>query len=115
MSFGDTIDEDLYQETEYVYTRLVDMTNRDELLHYEEQAKKKIRRVLTYFRKDYLDVMMVAKYRKYDYMSELQEEDVWRVFNLDLEYGKFQQQKRQMTAFLNKIASISPKHFVYAE
>lgn len=51
---------------------------------------------------------MIAKYRKYDYMKELVEDDVWLIFNLDLEYGKFQQQKKQMLNFLMKISQLDP-------
>lgn len=33
---------------------------------------------------------MISKYRKYDYSNELNDQDVWKIYNLDLEYGKFQ-------------------------
>jgi len=36
-----------------------------------------------------MDIPYIAKYRKYDWNKDFQEEDVWSVFNLDLEYGKF--------------------------
>lgn len=58
---------------------------------------------------------MIEKYRKYDYKNELESEDIWQIFNLDLEYGKFQLQKRQMIGFLQKIAEIEPKNKIYIE
>jgi len=36
-----------------------------------------------------MDIPMIAKYRKYEYIGGLEESDVWAIFNLDLEYGKF--------------------------
>lgn len=70
---------------------------------------KKIKTVLNMIRKDYLDIPMIAKYRKYEYLYELNEDDIWQIFNLELEYGKFQQKKKQMLAFLEKVSQINPK------
>jgi hypothetical protein len=41
------------------------------------------------FRTEFLDIPMITKYRKFEYMKELDERDVWHIFNLDLEYGKY--------------------------
>lgn len=41
-------------------------------------------------KKDYFDVPYITEYRKIDYMKELDADDVWAIFNLDIEYGKFQ-------------------------
>ena len=38
------------------------------------------------FRNEHLDVPMITKYRRFEYMKELDEQDVWTIFNLDLEY-----------------------------
>jgi hypothetical protein len=88
-NFQGSIDEDIAHETEWIYHRLIDDTRRENLLHYEDQVKTKISKVIKYFRKDYMDIPMIAKYRKYEYMRDLIEQDVWAIFNLDLEYGKF--------------------------
>jgi hypothetical protein len=40
-------------------------------------------------RTEHLDIPMITMYRKYEFLKDLSEEDVWTVFNLDLEYGKF--------------------------
>ena len=74
-----------------MFNRLVDITQREELLQYEDAVKKKIQRVIEQIRKEYLDVQMIVKYRKYEYMKELSDQDVWIIFDLDLEYGKFEQ------------------------
>ncbi len=60
-------------------------------MHHENIVRTKISVVLRNFRKkpDALDIPMIVKYRKQDYMSELNESDIWAIFNLDLEYGKF--------------------------
>lgn len=75
--FSEDIERDFNRETEFIFNRLVDITKREALLQYEDTVKKKIRKIITYLRKDYLDVPMIAKYRKYDYMKELNEQDVW--------------------------------------
>jgi len=56
-----------------------------------------------------LDVPLIAKYRKYNYANELDEQDVWLVFNLDIDYGKFKHQLSQTKDFLRKIAQIEPR------
>jgi hypothetical protein len=60
-------------------------------MHNETQAKVKIEKIIKSFRMgpNYLDVPMIAKHRVQDYMNELTEQDVWAIFNYDLEYGKF--------------------------
>ena len=41
-----------------------------------------------------LDIPMIAKYRKYQYADDLDEEAVWHVWSMDQEYAKFQRQKQ---------------------
>jgi len=69
---------------------MVDETRRENLLSIEEQVKTKIVKIIKQFRCEYMDIPYIAKYRKYDWNKDLQEEDVWNIFNYDLEYGKFQ-------------------------
>ena len=88
-NFQDNYEEDINRETEFIFNRLVELTNREELLQREDFVMKKIKTVLNMIRKDYLDIPMIAKYRKYEYQYELNEEDIWQIFNLELEYGKF--------------------------
>jgi hypothetical protein len=65
------------------------------------------------FRIDHYDIPMITKYRKYEYQKDLDEKDVWTIFNLDIEYGKFQHQLNQMKAFLGKISQIEPRFQEY--
>ncbi len=46
---------------------------------------------------------MICKYRKFEYTKELNEEDIWKIFQLDQEYGRFKEEKRQMTDFLTSL------------
>jgi hypothetical protein len=89
MLFKGSIDEDIQHETEFIFNRMLDITNSETLLSNEDSAKKKISLVLRMMRVEYLDIPMIAKYRKYQYMKEINEEDIWIIYNLDLEYGKF--------------------------
>ena len=58
---------------------------------------------------------MVAKYRKYEYADELDEEAIWIIFNLDQEFGKFQRHKKQISDFLSKITQLNPLMKVYED
>ena len=40
-------------------------------------------------------------------IPELESRHVWRIFELDIEYGKFQVQKKQCEDFFSKIAEIA--------
>lgn len=81
----------MQNEIYWIYNRLIDDTKRESLLQYEDFVKIKIGKVLKAFKRDKMDIPMFAKYRKYEYMKELFESDVWAIFNLDIEYGKFKQ------------------------
>lgn len=39
-------------------------------------------------------------------MPDLQPSDVWRIFNLDIEYGKFISQKKQVEDFLKNVSAL---------
>jgi len=49
---------------------------------------------------------MITMYRKYEFTKDLTEEDVWTVFNLDQEYGKFTSEKTQILNFLNTLRTL---------
>lgn len=42
------------------------------------------------FRNDQFDVPFITKYKEKDLIPELNNEYIWRIFNLDLEFGKFE-------------------------
>jgi transcription elongation factor SPT6 len=49
----------------------------------------KIGKVLKLFRCENCDVPYITRYRQNELIPELEPDDVWRIFNLDIEYGKF--------------------------
>jgi transcriptional accessory protein Tex/SPT6 len=55
-------------------------------------------------RAEHLDIPMVTMYRKYEFQKELDESDVWTIFNLDIEYGKYMHEKQQIKKFLAQIS-----------
>lgn len=68
------------------------MRNSDKqqlLLAREDQIRRCISKVLVFFRKDNLDIPFIARYRKFDYGPDLTSEDIWAIFALDQEYGRF--------------------------
>ena len=47
------------------------------------------------FRNDQMDIPFITKYNIKDLIPELNTDDyIWRIFNLDIEYGKFEVQKK---------------------
>ena len=102
-------DKELHEEAEWVLDRLTsystmqssDRADQESTLKYsrllrQKDAKVRIFKVLSLIRKKLYDVPMVAKYRKYEYAEELDEEAIWIIFNLDQEFGKFQRHKKQI-------------------
>lgn len=65
------------------------LRNEQDFFTYEDAVKEKIARILNFMRREYLDVPMIERYRKFDYGPTLNEEHVWLVASLDQEYGKF--------------------------
>ena len=66
-------------ETTFKYQRLLRQTD----------AVHKIVKILAMLRQKLIDVPTIAKYRKFEYIDQLDEEAVWIIYNLDQEYGKF--------------------------
>lgn len=83
------IDSDIKKEVQWVWERLTYQKLNDTLIMNEHQAKLKIEAVIRNFRCNYMDIPYIAKYRKFEYLKELNEENIWQIFNLDLEYGRF--------------------------
>ena len=80
-----------------------DESKRKDMIYDTTHVKKKIQKVLRMFRVEHLDIPMITKYRRFEYMKELDDHDVWTIFNLDLEYAKFKSQKNQILKFIKKI------------
>jgi hypothetical protein len=51
--------------------------------------QKKILKTLQYFRCDCYDIPYITKYKISELDPEFNEEKIWKIFNLDIEYGKF--------------------------
>lgn len=51
-------------------------------------------------------------YHQHELQPELSADDVWRIFNLDQEYGKFTQQKNQVMQFFKNLQAIQESNQV---
>ncbi len=69
------------------------MEKKIDFIHNPDMVKQKIEKVLSLIRQENLDLPMITKYCSYEYMKVLNEENVWQIMNLDLEYGQFLHQK----------------------
>lgn len=92
-------EDDISFETEFIYERLIKIRNNQIYLQYEKDVKDKINKILTLLRKDYYDVPMIVRYRKFDYSKFLSEDDIWLILHLDQEYGKFHNAQKQIKEF----------------
>ena len=99
------IAEDINREVKYIYDRMTKMTLDSGLFTYEDLVKEKIGKLLHFMRREYLDLPMIERYRKYDYGPTLTDEHVWMVASLDQEYGKFRIQFNHTREFLEKLIS----------
>lgn len=53
------------------------------------------------------DIPYITKVRQYELLPELGPQHTWRIFELDIEYGKFLIQKKQCDDFFTKIQEIA--------
>lgn len=60
-----------------------DVDNKYSKVIHAQATREKVKKVLKMFRNELLDIPMICKYRKYEYASELDEDAVWHIFNLD--------------------------------
>ena len=51
-----------------------------------------IKNVLLFMRDQHLDVPFIARYRSYEYRRGLQEADIWTIFQLEQEFGRYRAQ-----------------------
>jgi len=59
------------------------------------------------FRCEQCDIPYITKVRQHELLPELSVEHTWRIFYLDIEYGKFMIQKKQYDDFFLKIHEIA--------
>lgn len=60
-------------------------------------------KVLTKILCQYGDIPWICRYAREFYMPELEQKDVWRIYQLDIEYGKLQSQKQKILEFFEGI------------
>lgn len=94
-------------EAKWICKRFMQENSSRYFSHNEEQIKKKVYSVLQMIRAEHLDIPMVTMYRKYEFQKELDESDVWTIFNMDIEYGKYMTEKKQIKSFLHQITQFT--------
>jgi hypothetical protein len=97
--------DELAEEARWIFDRFTNERGRTDFHQNRDVITKKIMKLLSLFRHEHLDIPMITMYRKYEFTKDLTEEDVWVVFTLDQEYGKFTYEKNQILNFLNMMRS----------
>ena len=59
--------------------------------------------MIKFFRCDNLDIPFITRYRQNELTPELTAQHVWKIFSLDIEYGKFKIQKKLFHDFFGKL------------
>lgn len=54
-----------------------------------------------------MDIPYINRYCRANSTPELEQKDIWRIFNLDIEYGKLQEQKRKVLDFFQGLEEFS--------
>ena len=55
------------------------------------------------FKKEKIDIPYICWYGRAELIPELEQKDVWRIFNLDIEYNKLEDQKHKILDFFNDL------------
>lgn len=90
-------DAEIETESEWIFNIIIDSLEQSKEQSFAskiQEVKKKICKVLKFFRCESLDIPFITKYRQNELIPELTPNDVWKIFSLDIEYGKFQVQKK---------------------
>lgn len=85
-------DAELEKETDWVFNNIIDTlaASGGQMIYQKIQdIKAKILKTLKFFRCENLDIPFITKYKMNELIPELETTDIWRIFNLDIEYGKF--------------------------
>lgn len=101
--------KEIDDEATWIFDNHIDSlsASRDMILVQKIQdIKMKIGKVLEYIRCMNYDVPYITRYKMHDLSPELEPKDVWFIFNIDIEYGKFQIQKTQCEQFFNKLEEL---------
>ena len=102
-------EDDLTKESQWIFNAIIvelKYQNPDKF----EEIKTKIQRVLKMFKKDKMDIPYINRYCRAKLIPELEQKDVWRIFNLDIEYGKLLDQKQKVLDFFNGLDEFSKEN-----
>ena len=100
-------EEDLSVEAKWIYNIIIDQLESCKYVHTAskiQDIEKKINRVLKMVRCEYHDLPFITKYRMNELIPELEQKDVFTIFELDVEYGKFQIQKKIYEDFITNLS-----------
>lgn len=81
-------DEQLVEEAAWIFGNIVEELSYNRNQDRFQDIKTRIFKVLRLFRHAKGDIPWICRYARADYAPELETKDVWRIFNLDVEYGK---------------------------
>lgn len=95
IKIGDRLNPDkaeIDKEAEWIFNIMIEslsIAGDQQFAQNIQKIKEKIARVLTLFRCENCDIPYITRYRHNELIPELEPADVWKIFNLDIEYGKF--------------------------
>jgi hypothetical protein len=82
-------DEQLIDEASWIFDKIVVELSYNRNQDRFQDIKTKIFKVLRLFRHSKGgDIPWICRYARAEYAPELETKDVWKIFNLDIEYGK---------------------------
>lgn len=110
-------DEVLKREAEWIYSIIWEQNDQRDNggIQKTQDNYDKIIKVLKMIRNDQFDVPFITKYKLADLLPELGPDHIWKIFNLDIEYGKFEIQKKQIEDFFNQIKNFSDQNHDIAQ
>jgi hypothetical protein len=94
------MEDDLAKEAHWIFDIIIVELKYQQPDKFED-IRTKIYRVLKMFKKEKMDVPYINRYCRHSFIPELEAKDVWRIFNLDIDYGKLLEQKQKVLDFFN--------------
>ncbi|XP_063933310.1 transcription elongation factor SPT6-like [Zophobas morio] len=102
----ENVDEaELEQEAEWIYYNLLlnEYTPRGEKLYITRGSLPSIVKVLSHFRKDFLEVPFIRMYRKQSYVNHLTDRELWILLEWDAKWNCFNNMKNSLLELLEKL------------
>jgi len=91
---------ELREEAGWIFNQQVTTFNNSAEI---DVLKQKIFRVLELVHLKKLDLPLIARYYMDELHPQLDEEKVWQIFNLDLEFGKFVNEREKVQEFFRRL------------